>query len=72
MRIHLIKLIETYPIVSLNQVIEAINQEDGYQILVENQEGVAILWAVIEEARFRKRITENERLEYASVLAYKY
>jgi len=72
MRIHLIKLIETYPIVSRNQVIEAINQEDGYQILVENQEGVAILWAVIEEARFRKRITENERLEYASVLAYKY
>jgi len=40
--------------------------------LIENQEGLAILWVVIEEARFRKRITENERLEYASLLAYKY
>jgi len=40
--------------------------------LIENQDGVAILWAVIEEARIRKRITESEYLEYASLLAYKY
>jgi len=40
--------------------------------LIENQEGVAILRAVIEEARFRKRITESEYLEYASLLGYKY
>jgi hypothetical protein len=72
MKIHLIRLIETYPIVSRDQVMESIKQEDGYQILIENQEGVAILWAVIEEACFRQRITESEHLEYASVLAYKY
>jgi hypothetical protein len=40
--------------------------------LIENQDGVAILWTVIEEAYSRKRITENEYLEYASVLGYKY
>jgi len=72
MKIHLIKLIETYPIVSRDQVIEAINQKDGYQILIENEDGVAILWAVIGEAGLRKRITEIEYLEYASLHAYKY
>jgi len=60
MTIHLIRLIETYLIGLRAQVIEAINQKDGYQILIENQDGVAILWTVIEEARFRKRITESE------------
>ncbi len=72
MKLHLIELIETYLIGLRAQVIEAINQEDGYQILIGNQDGVAILWAVIGEAGYRKRITESEYLEYASLLAYKY
>jgi|GEM_PF-1648598 hypothetical protein len=72
MKLHLIELIKTYPIVSRDQVIESINQEDGYQILIENQDGVAILWTVIAEAGYKKRITESEYLEYASLLAYKY
>jgi hypothetical protein len=71
MTIHLIRLIETYLIGLRAQVIESINQQDGYQILIKNQDGVAILWAVIEEACFRNRITEIEHLEYASLLAYK-
>jgi len=72
MRMHLIELIETYSIGLRDQVIKSINQEDGYQILIGNEDGVAILWNVIQEARLRKRITESEYLEYASVLAYKY
>ncbi len=71
MTIHLIRLIETYLIGLRAQVIEAINQKDGYQILIENEDGVAILWAVIGEAGLRKRITEIECLEYESLLAYK-
>jgi hypothetical protein len=72
MQIDLIELIKTHLIDLRDQVIRSINQEDGYQILIENQDGVDILWTVIEEARFRKRIPEREYLEYAAALAYKH